>query len=114
MRNEVWYIQHYLERELIAEHQLTLDDAAPDINNQARSFFYFRQRERELRSRVLKAYPKQSCHVRLADDPLLRFELERRTREIPLTKHTNVWKLYEALRYDYKRRRYLRPDETHE
>lgn len=84
-------------------------------HQQARSYYWFRQRE-------LKRFSKNTdrpdgkplhryCRLFPAYDEQFKFEHAFFYCDLPHFTHANVWDFYKAVKYDVKRQRYLREGE---
>lgn len=117
---DTWYLQLYDNYTIVKDIELTIDGDAKDFCNQARSFYWFRQRERGVlhysprprdHGKFQPPHRRFVCNVRLREDSMLEFELNLRDQLPKVIQHTNVWELYKDIGYDHRRKRYLEPSD---
>lgn len=109
---ETWYIEYKEHGKTVVDHKLCIDLDQKDLNNQLRSFYWFRQRERKRLSESLfkQCVVSKHCVIKLADDPLLAFSLSQRVQEVPVFEHSSVWEFYKAIGFDHQTRMYRNVD----
>lgn len=89
----------------------------PRYHQQVRSYYWFRQRElKRFSANVDKPDGKplpRYCRLFPAYDEQFKFEYAFYYSHLPHFTHANVWDFYKGVKYDYRRKRYLRDGEDY-